>query len=128
MDMDGTRGFKGSLTMEERRRRSDASLCAYCGQPGHTLATCALASRSRQARGTYQHLPLLPPRILLLLQLQLLLPPLRLLLLHLLLLTRPVTLHSGTLQSGTLQPVFHQQFSPTHPIRGLVMWYIIVCI
>ena len=61
MDVDGTRGFKGALTMEERRRRSDAGLCAYCGQPGHTLATCALASRSRQARGTYQHLPLLPP-------------------------------------------------------------------
>ena len=61
MDLDGPWGFKGALTMEERRRRSDAGLCAYCGQPGHTLATCALASRSRQARGTYQHLPLLPP-------------------------------------------------------------------
>ena len=61
MGMDGTRGFKGALTMEERRRRSDAGLCAHCGRLGHTLATCAVASRSRQARGTYQHLPLLPP-------------------------------------------------------------------
>ena len=61
MDLDGTRGYKGALTMKERRRRSDAGLCAYCGQPGHTLATCALASRSRQAWGTYPHLPLLPP-------------------------------------------------------------------
>ena len=61
MDLDGTRGYKGSLTMEERRRRSDAGLCAYCGQFGHTLTTCALASRSRQARGTFPHLPLLPP-------------------------------------------------------------------
>ena len=31
MDLDGTRGYKGALTMEERRRRSDAGLCAYCG-------------------------------------------------------------------------------------------------
>ena len=47
MDMDGTRGYKGALTMEERRRRSDAGLCAYCGTASHTLATCALASRAR---------------------------------------------------------------------------------
>ena len=61
MDMDGVRGYKGALTMEERRRRSDSDLCAYCGQPNHYLATCAFASRARQARGTYEHLPLPPP-------------------------------------------------------------------
>ena len=99
MDMDGTRGYKGALTMEERRRRSDAGLCAYCGQTGHTLATCALASHSRQARGTYQHLPLLPPRIRLLLLLQLLLPRLLLLLLVVVVVTRPGTPQSGTHQS-----------------------------
>ena len=116
MDLDGTRGYKGALTMDERRRRSDAGLCAYCGQPGHTLATCTLASRSRQVPTSTS--PSSPPRIRLPLPLQLLLPPLLLLqllspllllqllppllLLRLLLRTRPVTHHSGTLQPGTL--------------------------
>ena len=57
MDVDGTRGFRGSLTNEERRRRSDAGLCAYCGQLGHVLATCPSATRVRQARGTFQPPP-----------------------------------------------------------------------
>ena len=57
MDLDGSRGFRGSLTHEERRRRSDASLCAYCGHPGHDLATCPGAARARQARGTYLGFP-----------------------------------------------------------------------
>ena len=41
MDLDGTRGPRGPLTLDERRRVSDASLCAYCGQPGHVITTCA---------------------------------------------------------------------------------------
>ena len=61
LDLDDPRGHKGALTMDERRRRSDGDLCAYCGLPVHTLATCAAASRSCQARGTIQHIPLLPP-------------------------------------------------------------------
>ena len=39
MDLDGSRGFRGSLTLEERRRWSDAGLCAYCAQHGH-LSGC----------------------------------------------------------------------------------------
>ena len=50
MDLNGTRGYKGPLTMDERRRRSDAGLCAYCAQPGHTLATCAVAVRTTPYR------------------------------------------------------------------------------
>ena len=61
MDLAVTWGYKGPLTMDERRRRSDVGLCAYCAQFGHTLATYAAAVRVRQARGTYQHTPLLPP-------------------------------------------------------------------
>ena len=57
MDLDGSRGFRGSLTNEERRRRSEAGLCAYCGHPGHDLATCPGAARARQARGTYLGFP-----------------------------------------------------------------------
>ena len=60
MEVDGTRGRHGPLTMEERRRRSDAGLCAYCAQPGHTLVTCPSAARVRQARGTYLNFPSLP--------------------------------------------------------------------
>lgn len=57
MDLDGSRGPRGSLTDDERRRRSDAGLCAYCGRPGHDLATCQAAARGRQIRGTYQPVP-----------------------------------------------------------------------
>ena len=46
MDLDGTRGARGPLTLEERRRRSDAGLCGYCGQPGHLIATCPAAARA----------------------------------------------------------------------------------
>jgi len=53
MDLDGSRGRRGPLTIEERRRRSDAGLCAYCGTAGHVLATCPRAAHIRQARGTY---------------------------------------------------------------------------
>ena len=60
MDVDGTRTRHGSLTSEERRRRSDAGLCAYCGGVGHQLATCPRAAHIRQARGTFPHLPALP--------------------------------------------------------------------
>ena len=59
MDLDGTRGPRGPLTIDERRRRSDAGLCAYCGQPGHVIATCP---RRFQVRGVYQAPPgYLPP-------------------------------------------------------------------
>ena len=63
MDLDGSRGRRGPLTIEERRRRSDAGLCAYCGAAGHALATCPRSTHLRQARGTYQPLPvsLAPP-------------------------------------------------------------------
>ena len=40
MDMDGKRGACGSLSNEERRRRADANLCAYFGQPGHITSSC----------------------------------------------------------------------------------------
>ena len=64
--------------------------------------------------------PSFPPRLLLLLLLQLLLPLLLLLLLllQLLLDTRPVTLLSGTLRSGTLQPISHQQLFPYPAYQG----------
>ena len=45
MDLDGTRGARGPLTLDERRRRSDASLCGYCSQPGHLIATCPAVAR-----------------------------------------------------------------------------------
>ena len=54
MDIDATRGFRGALTQEERRRQFDAGLCAYCGKSGHAIATCP---NRYQARGTFQ----LPP-------------------------------------------------------------------
>ena len=47
MEVDGSRGVRGPLTMDERRRRSDHNLCAYCGQPGHLIATCPGAARGR---------------------------------------------------------------------------------
>ena len=40
MDLDSTRGARGSLSNEERRRRAEANLCAYCGQPGHIISSC----------------------------------------------------------------------------------------
>ena len=49
MNLDGTRGPQGAFTREERRRRFDAGLCAYCGLAGHTLNTCP---RRVQLRGT----------------------------------------------------------------------------
>ena len=61
MDVDGTRTRHGSLTSEERRRRSDAGLCAYCGAVDHQIATCPRAAHIRQARGTFPHFPALPP-------------------------------------------------------------------
>ena len=60
MDMDGTRTRHGSLTSEERRRRSDGGLCAYCGGVDHQIATCPRAAHIRQARGTFPQLPALP--------------------------------------------------------------------
>ena len=53
MDLDGTRGTRGPLSADERRRRADNNLCAYCGQAGHLIASCPGATRGRQARGTY---------------------------------------------------------------------------
>ena len=60
MHIDGSRGPRGPLTFEERRRRSDAGLCAYCGGAGHVIATCPKAASSRQARGTFSPLSTLP--------------------------------------------------------------------
>ena len=60
MDMDGTRGRHGSLTTEERRRRSDAGLCAYYGGADRLIATCPRAAHIRQARGTFPHFPNFP--------------------------------------------------------------------
>ena len=53
MEVDGSRRNPGPLNPEERRRRADNNLCAYCGQAGHLIGTCALAARVRQARGTF---------------------------------------------------------------------------
>ena len=52
MEIDGTRSTRAPLTSDERRRRADNNLCAYCGQAGHLIATCPTAARGRQARGT----------------------------------------------------------------------------
>ena len=62
MDLDGTRGPRGPLSLDERRRRFQAGLCAYCGQAGHTLATCP-NHRHVQARATHlaPGLPAPPP-------------------------------------------------------------------
>ena len=54
MDIDATRGVRGPLTQEERRRRFDAGLCGYCGKLGHVINSCP---NRYQARGTFQ----LPP-------------------------------------------------------------------
>ena len=66
MDLDATRGARGPLTLEERRRRSEAGLCGYCGQPGHLIAVCPVAARAgtrMQARSaqTHSYNPLYPP-------------------------------------------------------------------
>ena len=50
MEVDGTRGVKGPLPHDERRRRYDGGLCAYCGQPGHVISTCP---RKFQVRGVF---------------------------------------------------------------------------
>ena len=39
MDLAGTRGNRGPLTSDERRRRADNNLCAYYGQSSHPIAT-----------------------------------------------------------------------------------------
>lgn len=54
MDLDGSRGRRNPLTNEERRRRADSNLCAYCGAPGHAIATCPKAAHIRRVQGTYQ--------------------------------------------------------------------------
>ena len=51
MDIDGTGRARGPLPPEERKRRFDAGLCAYCGKAGHVSATCP---NRYQARGTFQ--------------------------------------------------------------------------
>ena len=64
MDLDGSRGPRGALSPEERRRRAEGGLCAYCGGTDYPIATCPRAAHARQARGTFSHLPnfsALPP-------------------------------------------------------------------
>ena len=61
MDLDGSRTGRGPLSSEERRRRADNHLCAYCGQADHSIATCPTAARVRQARGTFPGFPSPPP-------------------------------------------------------------------
>ena len=60
MDLDGSRGPRGALNPEERRRRAEGGLCAYCGGTDHSLATCPRAAHARQARGTFLPLPHFP--------------------------------------------------------------------
>ena len=60
MDVDGTRTRHGSLTSEERRRKSDAGLCVYCGAVDHQIAPCPRAAHIRQARSTLPHFLALP--------------------------------------------------------------------
>ena len=38
MEIDGSRGNRGPLNPEERRRRQEQNLCAYCGQAGHVIS------------------------------------------------------------------------------------------
>ena len=40
MEIDGSRGTRGPLNQDERRRRAEHNLCAYYGQPGHLIAKC----------------------------------------------------------------------------------------
>ena len=40
MDIDGTGRARGPLTPEERKRRYDGGLCAYCGRAGHVSPFC----------------------------------------------------------------------------------------
>ena len=53
MEVDGSRRNPGPLTTRERRRCADDNLCAYCGQSGHLIGTCALVARVRQVRGAF---------------------------------------------------------------------------
>ena len=53
MDIDGTRPVRGPLSQEERKRRFEGGLCAYCGRAGHVSQTCP---NRFQARGTF-HVP-----------------------------------------------------------------------
>ena len=57
MELDATRGPRRLRTLEERRRRSDASLCAYCRQPDHLIATFPFVGRRMQSR-VISHPPL----------------------------------------------------------------------
>ena len=56
MEIDGSRGNRGPLSQEERRRRAEHNLCVYYGQTGHVIANCQVVGR-RQARGTYPSPP-----------------------------------------------------------------------
>ena len=61
MEVDGSRR-PDPLNPEDRRRRADNNLYAYCGQSNHLIGTCALAARVRQARGTFPGFtPTAPP-------------------------------------------------------------------
>ena len=54
MDLDGMRARNGgALSQEERRRRADGNLCAYCGQPGHIITACPRRNGGLQAKGIY---------------------------------------------------------------------------
>ena len=50
MDIDGTGRARGPLTPEERKRRYDGGLCAYCGRAGHVSPACP---NRYQAQGTF---------------------------------------------------------------------------
>ena len=54
MDLDGLRARNGGpLSHEERRRRAEANLCAYCGQPGHVITACPRRNGGLLARGVF---------------------------------------------------------------------------
>ena len=54
MDLDGLRARNGGpLSHEERRRRAEANLCAYCGQPGHIITACPRRNGGLLARGVF---------------------------------------------------------------------------
>ena len=55
MEVDGTKWPQG-LNNEERRRRADNNLCAYCGGAGHAIGTCRKAAHLK-LRGSYAGTP-----------------------------------------------------------------------